>query len=502
MNTQKSIEITASTDAAKTALKQNSRDRKGSNSALLCNNLANAFLKVFPSVTLDDGVLRVYNDGIYQECKNKHLVNNRMMSVAGNLNLVLTPRQLQDALETVRTKTPIAESKIPINLIPVGNGILNIDTLEMSDYSADTVLLTKFPINYNKNAPDPEKFLKMIGTTFDGDKDQIMMVQEMFGYCFLRSYFLEAVFYLSGNGSNGKTTLLNILTELLGGKDSGHISNLSFKEISEPKNENMLSDLYGRYANICGDTGKGKIKETDYIKKASGNDYIRVRKLYKESFSFKNFAKIILSFNQLPEVDDFSDGFKRRIRLLEFNHEFQEGVDANKNLEAEITSDKLEMEGVFLWALVGLKRLLDNKSFSDKSSITARGMAYERKSNPMLHFVRDCIIESPEKFISKATLLKDYSAYAKFNKMPQITTQAFKKGLISNCADISITTYEKRDQTAIGRPFGFMNIDIDKEALRTHTGTASEILKYNTSSDQTELRITVINPGEDVCIDE
>jgi len=476
--------------------KQRSSGSKGSNSAILCNNLAKAFLKVFPSVTLEDGVLRTYSNGVYQECKNKHLVNNRMMSVANDFNLVLTPKQIQDAVETVKTKTPITESKISVNLIPVGNGILNIDTMEVTDYTPCTILLTKFPVNYNKNAPLPKKFLKMIETTFDGDRKQIHLVQEMFGYCFLRSYFLEAIFYLAGNGSNGKTTLLNILTELLGGKDSGHISNLSFKEISEPKNENMLSDLYGRYSNICGDTGKGKIKETDYIKKASGNDYIRVRKLYKESFSFKNFAKIILSFNQLPEVDDFSDGFKRRIRLLEFNHEFKEGVDANKNIEEEITSDKTEMESIFLWALEGLKRLLVNKSFSDKSSITARGMAYERKSNPMLHFVRDCVIDSPGQFISKATLLDKYSTYAKYNKMPQITPQAFKKGLISNCADISITTYEKRDQTATGRPFGFTNIDIDKEAFRIHTGTASEDFKYNTGSDQTELKITRVTLEE------
>src|SRR5665647_731216 len=80
--------------------KQRSSGSKGSNSAILCNNLAKAFLKVFPSVTLEDGVLRTYSNGVYQECKNKHLVNNRMMSVANDFNLVLTPKQIQDAVET------------------------------------------------------------------------------------------------------------------------------------------------------------------------------------------------------------------------------------------------------------------------------------------------------------------------------------------------------------------------------------------------------------------
>jgi len=330
----------------------------------------------------------------------------------------------------------------------------------------------------------------MINTTLDGDKKKILTVQEMFGYCFLRSYFLEAIFFLTGNGRNGKTTMLNVLGGLLGGQESGHISNLSFKDLSEPKNENMLCDLYGRYANICGDTGKHKIKETDYIKKLTGNDFVRARKLYKESFNFKNHAKVILAFNQLPEVDDFSDGFKRRIRTIEFDHKFEDGGDANKTLEEEITGDQLEMEGAFLWAIEGLRRLLKNKCFSDKRSITTRGIEYARKSNPMHYFVRECIIDSPGHFITKAELIEKFSKYAEYNKMPQLTPQAFKKGLITECADISINTFEKRDQTMTGRPFGFMHIDIDIAAFEEHTGQSDNDspVEPKNDSEQTQFK--------------
>ncbi|WIM46874.1 phage/plasmid primase, P4 family [Methanosarcina mazei] len=475
----------------------------GSKTAILCNDLADSYLESYPTVTLEDGVTRTYHNGVYQECRNKYIINNRMMDIAEDMGIVLTPKQIQDALEIVRNKTPFTESKTPINLIPVGNGVLDINTMELSDYSPETVLLTKFPRDYNPSAATPSKFMEMLNTTFDGSEEQIKLVQEMFGYCFLRSYFLEVIFFLIGNGRNGKTTLLNILGALLGGEESGHISNLSFKDLSEPKNENMLCDLYGRYANICGDTGKHKIKETDYIKKVTGNDFVRARKLYKDSFNFKSFAKVILAFNQLPEVDDFSDGFKRRIRIIEFNHKFEDGAGANKNIEAEITGDEEEMEGIFLWAMEGLKRILENNSFSDKRSIVSRGMEYARKSNPMHYFVRECIVESPGHFVNKADLIEKYVEYAEYNKMPQLTPQTFKKGLIAECTDISINTFEKRDQTKTGRPFGFMHIDIDLESWKKHTGKADNASPVEPKEDskQTqfkELEIQIATTDEEI----
>ncbi len=443
-------------------------EKRGSKSAILYDDLSEAFIEGHHIKTLADGALRIYTDGIYKESENKYIAYNMMVKTAEDMNLLLTPKQISDALEMVKIKTPCLENDSPLNLIPVNNGVLNIETMELEEYTPDKVFLSKHPVNYNPDAAEPVKFNEMIKTTFAGMEEQIPLVQEMFGYCFYRSYFIESMFFLIGNGANGKSLLLNILSALLGGSE--HCSYLSLKDITEPKNEHVLYDLFDKSANICGDTGKSRVKETDILKKITGNDHIRVRRLYKEGFDFYNHAKIILSFNRLPEVEDFSDGFKRRLRLIEFPNQFLEGEEGtNKNLDREII-DGGELEGVFLWALDGLKRLLNENKLSNPKSIADRGLEYSRKSNPMHYFVRECILHIEGGFVEKTHLLEAISDYTKYNKMPQLTAQEIKKELIKECADIGIDTREKRDQTRKGRPYGFVNITIDKEALAEKTG--------------------------------
>lgn len=191
-------------------------EKTGSKSAVLCDDLSEAFIETYPVKTLEDGDLRIYGNGIYQTCKNKYTANNMMVELAGDMGLVLTPAQINDALEMVKSKTPSGEIETPLNLIPVNNGVLNLNTMELEEYTLENVFLSKYPINYNPDAADPIKFNEMIKTTFAGVEEQIPLVQEIFGYCFLRSYFIEAIFFLIGNGGNGKSLLLNILSALLG----------------------------------------------------------------------------------------------------------------------------------------------------------------------------------------------------------------------------------------------------------------------------------------------
>lgn len=57
----------------------------GSKTAILCNDLADSYLESYPTVTLEDGVTRTYHNGVYQECRNKYIINNRMMDIAEDM---------------------------------------------------------------------------------------------------------------------------------------------------------------------------------------------------------------------------------------------------------------------------------------------------------------------------------------------------------------------------------------------------------------------------------
>lgn len=181
-----------------------------------------------------------------------------------------------------------------------------------------------------------------------------------------------------------------------------------------------------------------------------------------------------MSFNKLPEVEDFSDGFKRRIRIIEFPNLFYGEAD-NKKLESEITNEEDgELEGILIWALDGLKRLLANGDLSNTKSLAVRGLEYAKKSNPMQFFVRECLEHSENGFVPKIELMEAYVEYAKCNRLPQLTAHEFKKELLRECKEIDIDTWEKRNQGLSDRPYGFTNIQIDKSALAERTGAKNK----------------------------
>ncbi|WP_292372735.1 phage/plasmid primase, P4 family [Methanosarcina sp. UBA411] len=469
--------------------------KKGTEAALIYDYISDAFIMEYPTKTLPGGDMRIYQEGIYSLPKNNYQINNLVLSLCEKIHYVLTPRQISEVIELVKSKTPIILEDDDIDLIPVNNGILNLRTRELTPFTPDKIFLCKLPVDFDPDAKPPVKFFRMLETTFEGVEEQIPTVQEMFGYCLFRSYFIESAFFLVGSGSNGKTLLLKILAAMLG--DSENVSYLSFKEISEPKNEYMLFDLFGKLANICGDTGKQKIKETENFKKVTGNDRIRARQLYKGSFSFCNHAKIIMSFNKLPEVDDFSDGFKRRLKIIDFPNKF-EGARANKNLVDEIIKGG-ELPGILQWALEGLDRLLKSGHLSNENTFAESGLEYNRKSNPMYFFVRDCLEEDEGGFIRKERLYEAYTQYAKYNKLPQLTPQEFKAGLIKECQEIGIDTREWRNQKLSDRPYGFVNLKIDKKALAERTGQKAEpyILDKMKSGEQAIFKPKIVGDNLD-----
>jgi phage/plasmid-associated DNA primase len=57
-------------------------------------------------------------------------------------------------------------------VIVVNNGILNLKTWELEDFSVEKVYFSKIPVDYNPNAPKPEKFMKFIDMAFKDNPEQ------------------------------------------------------------------------------------------------------------------------------------------------------------------------------------------------------------------------------------------------------------------------------------------------------------------------------------------
>ena len=81
---------------------------------------------------------------------------------------------------------------------------------------------------------------------------------------------------------------------------------------------------------------------------------------FKDPFKFRPVSKLIFAMNELPRVEDHSNGFFRRVVVIPFNRTFNEDK-RNRNLKYEL--EQQELDGIFIWALEGLYRLEERGRF-------------------------------------------------------------------------------------------------------------------------------------------
>lgn len=129
-------------------------------------------------------------------------------------------------------------------------------------------------------------------------------------------------------------------------------------------------------------------------------DSIDAENKYQDPFKFHNTAKLVFSANNIPEGKK-DKAYYRRWVLIEFPNNF-EGKKADKSLITKLRTPE-ELSGFLNLVLDGLKRLRDNRKFSNEKSIEAKQKEYELNSNPIAAFMDERAQTSDEN--CNATLL-------------------------------------------------------------------------------------------------
>lgn len=307
--------------------------------------------------------------------------------------------------------------------INMKNGIFNIETNELLPHTPSFLFLNQLPTRYNPKATCPcfKKFVEEIL-----QPEYISVVQEMFGYCLYRDYFLHVIFLLYGSGRNSKTTLTAVLKAMLG--DTGYSS----RQLGELIEDRFAkAELYGSFANIGADIDAKYLKHTGDLKLLSGDDTVIGQKKYHGAFSFTNYAKLIFNANRVPPSKDRSIGFFSRWIIIPFLRVFLRGdPKTNPNKKKELTTPD-ELEGVFLWSLEGLRRILDRGDFSYNNDGEIEDN-YEKFENPA-HLFIDERLQFMEGFkLRKDEVVEEYRSWSKARGLPEVTVTSFTRILRSD----------------------------------------------------------------------
>ena len=257
------------------------------------------------------------------------------------------------ALKTETFKKP--DDIKTVQCLNLKNGLFDIDTYELKSHTPDVFSINQLNVNYDANARC-DLWFKSLGEIFENDAERIGLLQEYFGYCLTRETDYEKALFLNGEGANGKTVILYVLEQLLGKE------NISSVPLEKFNDFHYLARLSGSLANISIETNaKSEVYDNTFKAVVTG-DTISADAKYGQPFEFKPFCKLVFSTNNMPRVDDKTEGFYRRLLIIRFERQFSK-EERDPKLKYKIV--KGELDGVFIWALEGLRRLRKRGYFDD-----------------------------------------------------------------------------------------------------------------------------------------
>ena len=205
-------------------------------------------------------------------------------------------------------------------------------------------------MKYDPKAASPDRWLTFLHELLD-DAD-IPTLQEYLGYCLIPSTKGQKMMLIVGKGGEGKSRIGLVLKRLMG--DAA--SNGSVQKVEN--NRFARADLERRLLMIDDDMDMNALPKTNYIKTiVTAEAKLDLERKGVQSYQRDIYARFLCFGNgALTSLYDHSDGFFRRQLIL-----------TTKDKPADRTDDPFlvekmcaELEGILLWCLEGLHRLVQN----------------------------------------------------------------------------------------------------------------------------------------------
>lgn len=279
------------------------------------------------------GLLYIYHNG--QFCQNAGQIEaefQQIMKFTGYTQKKRFKPVCDDVIHrlmiaSVFTEYPFSDC---VDVVPVNNGVITrFPHHKLLPKSPVWGMIYSLNVEYRpKEEIDTtviETFFKSLVAPDDVHHLTIIPASSLFNgkFCYKSHLFV-------GRGSNGKSTYLRFLTSVFG---EINLSSLSLNEMCNEKFKR--AELVGKLMNICGDLPKKPVKNSDEYKKITGRDPITVERKHGQPFQIVSNAVMVFATNELPMVDDDSDGWWRRWDIIQFPHSFPVNPDFEDDILTE-----------------------------------------------------------------------------------------------------------------------------------------------------------------------
>jgi len=343
-------------------------------------------------------------------------------------------KHLKDSLKRSAIGSMVAISKWKLQAVEPGgfdtdpyalnfrNGTLDLRNGELRPHRRDDLISKMIPYDYDGTAQCPifQRFLdRIMGHVDGGDMAGNLAAARLKHYlrCLLGSALtgkaekIIGMFY-GRTGNNGKTTLLGIAKDALGGDEySGQLQIETLMEtpggfgISNSVNAD-LAGLQGRRFVTASEPKKGARFDVGRLKHIVGLEKIKARYLKENPFSFEPSHKLFIDANDRPIIHDPNDAIWNRIKMVPFTVEIPK-AEIDTQLPEKMRG---ELPGIMAWLAGGAAEFIAT-GLPDVPAVAAATEEYRADSDRLTEFYDEQCRFGPALWVAKTKL---WDAYLKW----------------------------------------------------------------------------------------
>jgi putative DNA primase/helicase len=319
---------------------------------------------------------------------------------------------LQSVHALLKKCIPSQKPQVPkIGEIPLPNGkMLNIADGIAENFDFCPVTYPIIPAEET-----PTNWIKLLDVVFEGNQDVVKYLQKLFGITIAGDNVENHWVCCYGTGANGKSTVVNTLTGILGRDFHKSIPTellVSKRNGFTANQEYTAASLFRKRLALASEADEGRLNEAA-IKMFTSRDTINARNPYGLQFDYVPSYTLWMTTNHNPQIHSQDHGTWRRILYVPFNHTLTE-VEKIANVEDVLQSEYSQILG---WAMEGY-RLYKKEGLRIPAIIEQAQKDYRNEQDSLLQFILGFCEEDMAKAVSKEYFLRSYNKFAEDSHLP------------------------------------------------------------------------------------
>jgi putative DNA primase/helicase len=301
-------------------------------------------------------------------------------------------------------------------LLACANGVIDLRTGIPRAGRPEDLLTKASPVEFKGLKEPAPEWKKALLEIMDGDKKMVAFLQRLLGYAITGSTRDNVLPVLHGRGRNGKTTIVEIMKEVMGdGLVSPIQSEMLLDQVRARSSAGPSPDimaLRGLRMAYASETDEHRRFSAAKVKWLSGSDSLTGRRPHdRHQTTFRSTHKLFLFTNHKPHAPAHDYSFWERLHLVKFPLSFVARApreDRERRTDPDLMKKLTgELPGILAWLVRGCLQW-QSQGLAPPEQVKKATLEYQREEDTLADFIEECCQLDPEERVGASEL---YAAF-------------------------------------------------------------------------------------------